>query len=373
VAAVIRYAVVALALGGACDTVQGLGGTVPPLASFMVELTGDVAAVAPPGDGAPNLQVALVWGAQWLPEPLCALPAESPEAAAVLGSLDAPGPGCRDPFGFVPLRVAATAPIAPGEPATLDVVAVPAGDVVVGDLTGRAAYASFIVYDDRDGDGTLAIVEPSRVDSGDAADPETATSDVVYGGSFVSMTQPDQRLGYREGAFDAAAAFYPRAGCAAPPVGFSVLAASGFTPDDAAAATRAGTLPEEQDLSRCAAAPAGGAAVSVGVQAPDSVRELACTERTTDSSVTYREPPGTAPDLSGRLQACVHLPSFGAAASPVTELIVTGVVDPDAAHPRERCVGLTHYILTGCETDPGCTAPAWDLRSTPPAWWPCSP
>jgi hypothetical protein len=361
---------VALALCSACDTVQGLAGTEPPLASFTVEVTGEVAALARPGDGAANLQVALVWGAQWLPEPLCVLPAESPEAAAVLGSLDAPGPGCRDPFGFVPLRVAATAPIVAGEPTTLDVVAVPAGDVVVGDLTGRAAYASFIVYDDRDGDGTLAIAEPSRVGSEDAGNSETATSDVVYGGSFVSMTQPDQRLGYREGAFDAAAAFYPRAGCEAPPVGFSVLAASGFTPGEAAAATRAGTLPQERDLSRCAA---GGAIVSVGVQAPDRVRELACAESNTDSSVTYREPPRAAPDLSGRLQACVHLPSFDAAPSPVTELIVTGVVDPDAAHPRDRCAGLTHYILKGCETDPGCTVPAWDLSSTPPAWWPCSP
>ena len=54
-----------------------------------------------------------------------------------------------------------------------------------------------------------------------------------------------------EGAFDAASAFYPRAGCDPPLPGFSVLAAGGFSAEAALAALLSGGLPPE-DPSTCA-------------------------------------------------------------------------------------------------------------------------
>jgi hypothetical protein len=357
-----------LLCSSACDHLDGLGGPSQPLATFSVEITG----AAPPDA---DLQVALVWGMQWLPEPLCILPAENADAAVVIGSVSAPGPGCRDPFGFVPIRVEINAPVTPGATSTLDLVEVPGADVLVGDLDARVAYASFVVYDDRDGDGTLSLAKPRAIDDSAGSDTVSASTDVVYGGSFVSMIHPDVRLGYREGAFDETAAFYPRVGCADPPLGFSVLAASGFTADEGGAATLAGTLPREDDVAQCSASAPTGTVVPISIQPPASVSELRCTANSSDSTVTYIEPPSDAPDFAGRQQACVHLPTFGSGAgSTATELVVTGVVGAvDDAHPIDACIGLTHYILKGCANDPDCTVVSWDLGATPPAWWPCEP
>ena len=132
-------------LVAACGQLQGFGGDAPPLVSFDVVFQGDVAPLRPSGvTGEHALRVALVWGAQWLTEPFCVLPAESPEAAAAIDA------GCRDPFGFVPAVVSVSVPIAVDVPATLTLSQLPAADVMVGDVTARVAYGSLVVFDDRD-------------------------------------------------------------------------------------------------------------------------------------------------------------------------------------------------------------------------------
>src|SRR6185369_9462206 len=194
-----------------------------------VVVHGDLASLRPAGVADVHaLRVALVWGAQWLTEPFCVLPAESPEAAAVIDA------GCRDPFGFVPAAVSVGVPIDVDVPTTLTLVQLPSADVMVGDVTARVAYGSLVVFDDRDDSGTLELAMPQRAPSGgrQGRPPQggTTSADVIYGASFLTMTVPDQRVAYREGAFDAASAFYPRAGCELPPPpGFSVLAAGGFS------------------------------------------------------------------------------------------------------------------------------------------------
>ena len=101
------------ALAG-CSDLQGFGGPVPPLVTFQVLVNGDLTPYRPPGVASErSLQVAMVWGDQWQTEPFCILPAESPDAAAVIAA------GCRDPFGFVPLLVGATVPVTVGVPARL--------------------------------------------------------------------------------------------------------------------------------------------------------------------------------------------------------------------------------------------------------------
>src|SRR5439155_3175561 len=59
------------ALAGGCSNISGFGGAVPALASVSVQATGDFASVQAPRSPDPMLRAALVWGAQWLPEPLC--------------------------------------------------------------------------------------------------------------------------------------------------------------------------------------------------------------------------------------------------------------------------------------------------------------
>lgn len=356
---------VALALAG-CDDLVGFGGEVPPLTTLSVEVTGDLEAVRVPGATDEDLRVALVWGTQWLPEPLCFLPPESPEVAAVVAA------GCRNPFAFTPARVAAGVPVAAGAPVELPLLALPSAEVMFGDVTARVAYGSLVVFDDRDHSGTLELARARRLPGGGPPDDEeegpepAASSDLIYGASFVAMTEPDQRLAFREGAF-VETAFYPRHGCGAPLPAFSILAAGGFTFEEAIAATLAGMLPA-QDPASCDEATTDAATVTIPFRPPVEVREVGCEQRRSDSSVRYRQPPAEAPDLGdGRVYACASIPQLGGDMS--TEGIVQLVV---ASRPDEACRGLTHYTLVGCDGgDLTCDTPRWDLRANPPAWWPC--
>src|SRR6185503_17716700 len=135
--------------------------------------------------------------------------------------------GCRDPFGFVSNVVSVGAPIAIDVPATLTLSQLPAADVLVGDVTARVAYASLVVFDDRNDTGTLDLLQQFRSFMDDREGPPTVVGpeppDIIYGASFVTMTERDRRVAYREGEFDKLSAFYPRAGCDPPMRGFSVL------------------------------------------------------------------------------------------------------------------------------------------------------
>jgi hypothetical protein len=349
-----RAALATIVLAG-CGDLSGFGGVVPPLTTIHVETTGTTT------EPAAHLQVALVWGAQFLIEPLCILPPESPEVAAVLAQ------GCRDPFGFYPDRVGANVAIELGAAVDLPLFELPATDVMVGDVTARVAYASNAVYDDRNANGTLDLTRSRRPETGgDGGGPDTppASEDVVYGASFLSMTKPDQRVAFREGAFNAAAAFYPRAGCGAPPAGYSVIAAGGFTASDAIAASIRGELPLE-DPTTCTEALPAAAPITVSLVPPQEAREIACTDRRTDSSLRYREPPTEAPDLTLRTVACAKIPDFGTGyGAGIIQLIVSSRTD-------DRCPGLTHFVLRGCDNDPTCAVPEWDHSGAPPTWWPC--
>jgi hypothetical protein len=359
VATVIRAAIVIAAVAG-CGDLSGLGGTVPPLATIQVQATGDFASVQIPGS-APVLRVALVWGAQWLPEPLCVAPPDNAGVAALVAA------GCRDPFGFVPVRVAANAPLAADGSASIELPDLPAADVMIGDVTARVAYGTLVVYDDRDGDGTLTLGLARRLggrdDNGPDEDPGRSTLDRVYAASFATMTEPDRRLAFREGQFNAAAAFYPRSGCGDPPPGFSIVAAGGFTAASAIAAQNNHQLPPE-DPATCSEV-AVDTPVPVAFRPPAALRELACEERVFDSSVRYREPPVDVPALADRAIACAPIPDFGTGqASGMRQAAVSGTSD-------DSCAGITHYVLRGCREDARCELPDWDITATPPSWWPC--
>ncbi len=364
----IASALVLTASIAGCSKLHGLGGQPTPLVTFDVHVTG-----TPPAGT--DLNVALVWGRQWLVEPLCIVPIDPRDDANAVMAVRAAG--CRDPFGFIPARVAANAPLDADGTATLELFALPSADLMVGDLTARVAYASFVAYDDKNGDGTLNLAIPFRPadfgpnqgsDSGSGAGSGSGdlfhTPDVVEAASFITMTAPDQRVGYREGAF-ITTGFYPRSGCGDPPSAFSILAASGFTIADAITATEMGTVPMETDLSQCVqrAPSSGPVSFAYGDPTQRALEELKCTERTTDSTVRYREPPTMMPDFTDRTIACVHYPSFGMP-SDVIELVVSGRI-------QDSCIGLTHYILKGCREGPDCGTPDWDHSQAPPSWWPC--
>jgi hypothetical protein len=359
-----RLAVVCAAgLLAGCGDLKGLGGSVPPLVTFQIEATGNLTALRPPGVSTDaSLQVALVWGAQWWTEPFCILPPESDSVAAVIAA------GCRDPFGFVPAQVGASVPVVLNQPTTLSLYGLPTAALLVGDVTSRVGYASFVLYDDHDGSGTLELSTAHAAPSGGRDGPGGGDShdstDIVYGASFVTMTAPDVRASFLQGSYEVSG-FYPRQGCADPPLGFGVLGAGGFTAADALAASAAGTIPTERDPSACFRGLPSSTLVSFAAQSPTNVTETSCSERTLDGSTRYLEPPTDDPGLAQRVWACAHLPSFGAQpASDLVQLVVAGL-------PADRCKGLTHYTLRGCREDVACAIPDWDFTANPPSWWPC--
>ncbi len=179
------------------------------------------------------------------------------------------------------------------------------------------------------------------------------------------MTAPDHRVAYREGGF-VPSAFYPRPGCSAPPPGFSVLGASGFTLQAGFAAALAGQLPAEKDPASCSESSPAATTVEIAAQLPADVEEVSCDETTADGSIRYREPPADSPDFTGRTLACAHLPSFDTNSQPslLIQLVVSG-------RTTDRCKGLTHYTLRGCREDVTCPVPDWDFTGAPPTWWPC--
>lgn len=352
-------AAIALAALAGCGELSGFGGEVPPLVTIQLEVSGDFESVRVPDATGEALRVALVWGAQWLPEPLCFLPAESTEVAQVIAA------GCRDPFGFVPDRASDSIPIEPNVPATLALYDLPSADVMVGDVTARIAYASLVVFDDRDGNERLDLGR-SRNNLGDPPEPGAALGrDIVYGSSFVSMTEPDVRVVLREGGYNERAAFYPRRNCGVPEPGFSIAAAGGFTAEAAIAATLLGELPS-QDPASCREAAMEDEVIGVPLRAAPEVAEVGCQGRRGDSSVRYREPPQDPIDLTDRVAACAAIPDFGTGETAgIVQLVVS-------SHAGDRCRGLVHFLLRGCEEDATCAIPDWDVTANPPAWWPCS-
>jgi hypothetical protein len=356
----MKLAACFVAFGAGCGTLSGFGGDVPPLATVNVQVTGDFGAVKLPGADNPNLHVSLVWGAQWLTEALCILPPDDASVAALIAA------GCRDPFSFVPDRVAADVPLEPDGPTQLVLFDLPAADVMVGDVTARVAYGSLVIYDDRNGNGTLDLDRPHRLNGREEGPPEpdyVGTTDITYGTSFVSMTEPDTRLAFREGGFNAAAAFYPRAGCGDPLPSFSIVSAGGFSVADAIAATMRGELPPEDPATCSEATP--DTLVAIALRKPAEIQEVRCEERRTDSSIRYREPPADPFDLTARTAACAKVADFGTGtANGAVQFVVSGRTD-------DACIGMTHYVLRGCRQDATCEIPDWDLTATPPTWWPC--
>ena len=119
----------AFALLAGCDDIKGFDGEVTPLATVRFVVTGDFESVRFPEAGNERLHVAVVWGAQWLPDPICFLPSESNEVDAVVAA------GCRDSFGFMARCADESAPIELSAPSEISLYTLPSAEALVGDVT----------------------------------------------------------------------------------------------------------------------------------------------------------------------------------------------------------------------------------------------
>lgn len=389
----------------ACGDLVGLEGQPTALTQLTVRVTGDLEPLRPKGTlgETPRLRVALVWGQQYKSEAFCSkqivaqLVVMFPDLAALLpgdpSTTAVAVAGCRDVAGFVPQWVAADAAVVQGKPIALELFNLPAAQAMVGEVSGRIAYGSLLVYDDRNENGSLDLhrrcPEPFQFGPGGGGggrgpgggqggkpcpDPDR---DFVYGASFATMMLPHQQIAFREGDFNALSFFYPVQGCT-PPVGFSVLNVGPMTLDPKA---KPPLLPVAPGV--CTAA-TFDQPVDIALQATETLRDVACTASGGNQGTTrYREAPEKSPDLTSPW-VCQVVPKpkvtekdpKRAAAEIAMLAKLPDNMELVLARPAADCKGLTHYLLRGCEDDSAyCEVPHWDAttaRNPPPAWWPCT-
>ena len=119
--------------------------------------------------------------------------------------------------------------------------------------------------------------------------------------------------------------FYPRSGCAGPDAGRSGSSAPGASPRPRRWRRRRwGRCPPRTRTHATRCFPPQ-TVVQIAAQAPADVGEVCCSEDALDGSTRYRQPPDSAPDFTGRVSACAHLPSFDPGSQlNLIQLVVSG-------------------------------------------------
>jgi hypothetical protein len=285
-----------------------------------------------------ELMGALVWSAVPPLNEICLMLPDEPLLAAA----------CLDPFGLIPGVIQAVAPLAADGTFTLDLFDLPASGVLVGTSAGHVAYGTFVVFEDVTNDGELSI-PLAHNDFIGGGQPST-NGDGVLAASFHRQFVDQERLVFREGAYDAGSHFYRP--CREPPRGFSRLVDRGYIADPA-------TLEDVYAAPRandavCESRPAGERFEIAPLSEHDAL-SIECGANT----------------MVFPMPADQWDPSFE---QPGDELCL-GDVRPDGARPyfvtvpNGECAQLSVVALRGCYYSLRCEDPEWDVP--PPEGWPC--
>ena len=292
---------------------------------------------------------ALFWGSNIDVPEVCLLP----EAAGLLTDL------CPDPFLVNGVWMANSVTLdsqATGFELTLD--ALPPFYTVVGDVNGRIAYGSVVVFSDADGDGILTLLpqfslekpkggEGKDEETDDADDIDGWVSDRVVASSFYHLNEPQVRLVHKEGTFDLSSNFLPAQNCEEAPSGFSLL--KRLTRDETGIlnSCETGTTDEKIPLW--------------------PLNEIADQKlRCTQNWAEWRPPDGCVDELSDWEEE-------GKAPDPVDYTAAICIREDLLVLPyTDRGCGAFQTLgLTGCWNGINCDEPDWDCRQTPPEGWPC--
>lgn len=312
----------------ACDSsLYGLGDDRAPLAVVRGRYDGPL-----PVDVNTHLRAALIWAGPPVFVPYCHQHGPTPiEPDRTL--TDVSQNGCRDPFEFVPSSRGPSVALDLKESREFEIPLqhLPDATSMVGTLEARVAYASLVIYDDRDDDQLLEL--GSRCPRRDRNDPHPDPLEPLYASSFSRLNATQTRIAYVEGEFDADSFYYPHPNCTAlPPRGFSVWTVGDLLDPSAA----------------CSVSPID-APITLDYTAPEHLNNLACLPSERESFT--RPPPGDGP---GR--------------DVVFECTENGAVA--VADPLCPCPNLRVYALRGCFDDAACATPDWDID--PPEGWPCA-
>jgi len=246
---------------------------------------------------------------------------------------------CPDPYGFLPAEPEPMFPAADSQGRfTFELTRLPPATVSVGDARGRVAWASVLAVADRDGDGIFSLGSAPTPKDGmeppPGIGPGRGPGDRIVGASFFSLREPQDRVGFREGTWDAFSWFYPAPGCGEPPGGYFVLH-SGPYPNSVPSTLEPCTISAPEQ------------AVPISRLSDEQVHGLECGGRRTWSVSPESGIHGGVGDVE-----CL-----------TSEVLA--IVSPG------DCPLAMIMPLAGCWDDPFCEKPDWDFRTHPPDDWPC--
>ncbi|MEE8408670.1 MAG: hypothetical protein V3T05_03600, partial [Myxococcota bacterium] len=169
----------------------------------------------------------------------------------------------------------------------------------------------------------------------DAEQPELITLDPVASWSvrlpvavsYFEADAPQQRVIFREGGFDHEGNFYPFRSCPVPENGFSILDYDPIASTCSLSGLDVVIIADPITLQQ---------ATALGCSRMDSAFILS---------------PGGVEPAGGALE-CVN------------EDVLLHAFDVE-------CDRYEVYTLAGCSFSLTCEAPEWDIRDSPPDWWPC--
>jgi hypothetical protein len=329
-----------MAVAGCGQAVHDLSVPTTPLVTVHGHV--DTTALARPHPAAPLLG-ALIWAAVPGVNPVCVETASQQLVPSDPNQVRAVASACPDAQGVFPGQPQVWVPIGPDGNFDLVLYTLPAISVSVGDGVTRVAYGSLIVFEDVNGDGQPTL---PRLPTGEGrrravVGPQPSDPDRIVAASFYALEAPQQRIVFREGDFVTPSFFYPApgpgVGCEPPP-GFSIETAPPYA---------------DPPVSDCAFSKTDDTRLELVPLSDAEGLAFLCRGLQTDATVN--QPIGDEP------------PPQGGATNVCYGHGVLAVV-----YHLSVCTVLRSYALAGCQQDPLCATPEWNINPSLLNWqWPC--
>ncbi len=279
----------------------------------LIVFEGSIEGQAPVGLVTSTLQAALIWAEVPSTVGTCLEDAETAETVQ----------SCLASNVFAPALASRSVDITPVFPAAfeLPLYTLPGTEVLSGNGNARFGYGVLAVYDDGNQNRVLDLVPPEATDSIDTVIAASLREQQHGGIDFVV---------YREGELSPLWKMFSFAGCPEElPSGFSVVHIS--------------------SSEGCVVGDATDRSLSLYFDDSEELRDLLCEPQVEPSSYPDSAPPQEV--------------EFSCQGSSALEFV---------ADPSRYCKQVVTFELAGCDHDPICAEPEWDLRPEPPTWWPCT-
>ncbi|MBW1873336.1 MAG: hypothetical protein JRJ19_14795, partial [Deltaproteobacteria bacterium] len=299
--------------GSACgDGVHSASNLGDPIVTLNAEVEGQL----PENISAAHLRASILW--ETLPDTLLECMHKAQNADEVFA--------CTNTNEFRPAQSTRSVAIEPTFPASFEVpmYTLPGPEVLSGDPTALLGYGILVVYEDGNENNELDLV----------SFPEKVSADTILASGIPTGVEKAIYVVYREGALSPLWKMFSIFGCGEPDQGFSVV-----------------DLVADANGVSCLVHPAQEAKISVLFEDSEGMRQLICEPYLDNDNY----PPTDDPLPTDQEIYCHYSDSL----EYLKDL-------------ESYCRVSQVYELAGCDNNFGCEVPDWDLRASPPDWWPCT-